>query len=140
MVLESRGWNQLEGPILSPPFVIHSGPKFAPTCCEQGHDLGSRMVPALLCPLGRHSLGTDSQIHDLVTQVGGLWKGRETFLAWTIGEVPKPSWVPNHDKHPIVLSGMKPSDREDSGQASPKQEIVITGHISMAPTLRQALG
>lgn len=43
-------------------------------------------------------------------------------------------------KEEAALQGMKPNDRGDSGQANPKHEIVITGHISMAPTVRQTLG
>ena len=34
---------------------------------------------------------------------------------------------------------LEPSDREDSGQANPEQDVVIMGHISRAPTPRQVL-
>lgn len=43
-------------------------------------------------------------------------------------------------KEEAALGRMKPNDRGDPGQANPKQEIVITGHISVAPMARQTLG
>lgn len=97
-----------------PPFLIHSAPKFAPTCSEQDRDPGSRVVLAVPCPLGAHGLGTVSQ-HGHTQWAGDSGgcerRGKEAFPAWTIGEVPKPSWVPNHDKQ-----GGCPQEAEGPGQ------------------------